>query len=115
MTKSKTLVNDLLVLRQLNKSVKDCEAYDGYDSENMLEYFITNNGFNPIEELKIFKKKLMRKYCSKEIVKIIKEVQDKDELEFEKLMELQLVMSDLTEDESHKAIILELLKTGMKL
>ena len=106
------IVNDLLVLRQLRKSVEDCKAYDGYDSENMLEYFITNNGFNPVEELEIFKKKMLRKYCSKEIVN---EIQDKGELEYEKLMELQLMISDLTQDKTHRVIIFELLRTGTKL
>lgn len=105
------LVNDLLVLRQLRKSVEDCKSYDGSDSENMLEYFITNNDFNPVEELKIFKKKMLKKYCSSEISKLIKEVQDKGQLEYEKLMELQLMISDLTQNTTHRVIIFELLRT----
>ena len=105
-------INDLLVIRQLRESVKQCEEYDGYSSDEMLEHFINSNGFNPIEELKIQKKRMMKKYCDKEIRKEIEHYRKTRELNIERLMLLERLIRDKeTYDRTHKSLIFELFGT----
>lgn len=105
-------INDLLVLKQLRKSVKLCKEYDGYSSDEMLERFINSNGFNPIEELKVQKKRMMKKYCDKEIRKEIEHFQKTRELNVERLMLLERLIRDKENyDITHKSLILELFRT----
>ena len=52
-----TSIQDLCTIRYLRKAVEECKAFDGWTDDEMLEYFIQKNGFNPIEELKQMKVK----------------------------------------------------------
>ena len=41
----------LLSHKQLETETKNTKAYDGYSDDDMMEHFINQNGYNPVEEL----------------------------------------------------------------
>ena len=46
-------VEDLCVLKYLKEAVEECDPYDGFEADEMLQHYIGKYGFNPKVKLKI--------------------------------------------------------------
>ena len=103
-----TSIQDLCAIRYLRKAVEECQAYDGWTDDEMLAHFIQKNGFNPIEELKQTKKRLIKKYCSKEIEEEIEFACKSKDLDLDRLNKLQSLIDELDIDRTVRNIIYDL-------
>lgn len=105
------ILYDLLSLRQLRESVKECRAYDGWSAEYMLETFIKDNGFNPFEELENQKSLLLNLYCDNDMLREIKYYQTSKDLDIKRLEYLDKIIKERVVDRIHQVLIYELFKT----
>lgn len=103
-----TSIQELCILRYLKEAVKECEAYDGWTANEQLEHYIRNNGFNPILELKETKKRLINKYCSKEIKEEIEYYHTTNDLDLERLKTLGGLIDERDVGMTVRTIIYEL-------
>ena len=63
--------NKLLALQALQTNCLAVEAYDGWSKDDMLTNFIKKNHYNPILMATKLENKLVRKVCSKPLLKRI--------------------------------------------
>ena len=101
-------VEDLCVLKYLKGAVEECDPYDGFEADEMLQHYIGKYGFNPKVKLKLHIDKLYKKYLTKEIKAEFEYHQASEELDTKRLGKLQTLIKELGVGRTVEAIIYEL-------
>ena len=101
-------VEDLCVLKYLKEAVEECDPYDGFEADEMLQHYIGKYGFNPKVELKLHIDKLYKKYLTKEIKAEFEYHRASKELDTKRLGKLQTLIKELGVGRTVEAIIYEL-------
>ena len=101
-------IKDLCMLKYLKEAVKECDPFDGWEADEMLQHYIGKYGFNPKVELKLHIDKLYKKYLTKEIKAEFEYHQASEDLDTKRLGELQILINGLDAGRTVEAIIYEL-------
>ena len=101
-------VEDLCVLKYLKEAVEECDPYDRFEADEMLQHYIWKYGFNPKVKLKLHFDKLYKKYLTKEIKAEFEYHQASEDLDTKRLGKLQTLIKELDVGRTVEAIIYEL-------
>ena len=101
-------IKDLCMLKYLKEAVEECDPYDGWEADEMLQHFIGKYGFNPKVKLKLHIDKLYKKYLTKEIKAEFEYHQASEDLDTKRLGKLQTLIKELDVGRTVEVIIYEL-------